>query len=446
MKRKIVSVILAAAMLGGALAGCGNSSAGSGDAGESGDNGSSGGGEDKEDITITMLIAASDGSADGVKAVVEKAEEALGITIEVEEVGTDADNLVKTRLASGDMADLVTYNAGSLLKALNPSEYFLDLSEYDIVDELDDTYRGAVTVDDAVYGIPTSSSSAMAILYSKDKYEEYDLEIPKTWDAFLENCETLKDAGETALIGSFADIWTTQFPFLGDYYNVVASDPEFTAEFEAGDAKYAETKSALASFQKCRDLVDYYNEDYLATTYNDASDKLAAGEGCQWFISSTAVGNIAQLYDKETADRIGIFGVPGDDAENAGITVSEPVSFYVNQEAEHTDAIMDFLEYYISQEGIDAYTEVQMVTGPMCVKDWTIADEYQLEVVKELQQYFEDGKVHVAQEFETAVKGSNCASICQEVGSGQTTAEEAAKKYDEDCYKQAVQLGLDWKE
>ena len=79
MKRKIVSVILAAAMLGGALAGCGNSSAGSGDAGESGDNGSSGGGEDKEDITITMLIAASDGSADGVKAVVEKAEEARTI-------------------------------------------------------------------------------------------------------------------------------------------------------------------------------------------------------------------------------------------------------------------------------------------------------------------------------------------------------------------------------
>lgn len=50
----------------------------------------------------------------------------------------------------------------------------------------------------------------------------------------------------------------------------------------------------------------------------------------------------------------------------------------------------------------------------------------------------------MAQEFETAVKGSNCAAICQEVGTGQTTAKEAATKYDEDCYKQAVQLGLSW--
>lgn len=442
MKRKMMAVLLAAA-LAGSLAGCGN---GSGSQEGGGSNEESREEKETEPVSISMLIAASDGSADGVKAVVEKAEEKLGIEVEVEEVGTDADNLVKTRLASGDMADLVTYNAGSLLKALNPSEYFLDLSEYDLVNDLDDTYKGAVTVDGAVYGIPTSSSSAMAVLYNKDKYEEYDLEVPKTWDQLMENCKTLKDAGETAMIGSFADIWTTQFPFLGDYYNVVASDPEFTQEFEAGNAKYAETKSATASFQKCRDLVDYYNEDYLATTYNDASDKLANGEGCQWFISSTAVGNIAQLYDKETADKIGIFGVPGDDENNCGITVSEPVSFYVNKEAENVDAIIDFLEFYISQEGIDAYTEIQMVTGPMCVKDRTIADEYQLEVVKELQKYFDDGKVHVAQEFETAVKGANCASICQEVGSGQTTAEEAAQKYDEDCYKQAVQLGLDWKE
>lgn len=50
----------------------------------------------------------------------------------------------------------------------------------------------------------------------------------------------------------------------------------------------------------------------------------------------------------------------------------------------------------------------------------------------------------MAMEFQTAVKGSNAASICQELGSGQTTAEEAAGKYDDDCKKQAVQLGLDW--
>lgn len=42
-------------------------------------------------------------------------------------------------------------------------------------------------------------------------------------------------------------------------------------------------------------------------------------------------------------------------------------------------------------------------------------------------------------------KGTNCEYICSEVATGQSTAEEAAKAYDEDCKKQATQLGLDWK-
>lgn len=436
MKKKIMAAFLIAMLGCTALAGC------SGSSGKESEEKSKEMQSSKENIT--MLIAATDGSADGIKAVAEKAEEELGIQIEIEEVGTDADNLVKTRLASGDMADLVTYNSGSLLKALNPSEYFADLGDYDLVDELDETYKETVTVDGAVYGIPTSSTSAMGILYNKEKYEKYNLEVPKTWEQFLENCKILKDSGEIAVLGSFADIWTTQFPFLGDYYNVIMSDPDFTEKFEDGEAKYADTESTVKSFQKCMDLSEYYNEDYLATTYNDASDKIANGEGCHWCVSSTAVANIAQLYDKETADKIGIFGIPGDNQEDLGVTIGEPVSFYVNKNAENIDAIVDFLEFYISQDGIDTYTETQLVTGPLCVKNRTIAEENQLEAVKDLQNYFDNGKVHVAQEFECSVKGSSCASICQEVGSGQTTAAEAAEKYDEDCYKQAVQLGLKW--
>lgn len=440
MKKRMLSVILAVSLLGGMLWGCGNSSDGSqGSVKQESKN-------ENEEVSISLLIAVSDGNSDAIRAVVEKAEETLGITVEVEEVGTDADNLVKTRLASGDMADLVTYNSGALLKVLNPSEYFLDLNEYDLVNDLDETFKGAVTVDGAVYGVPFTSTSAMCILYNKEKYEAYDLVIPKTWNQFLKNCDILKEAGETAVLGSFADIWTTQFPFLGDYYNIIVENPEFAEEFETGTAKYADTKSAVASFQKCRDLLDYYNEDYLATTYNDACDRLATGDGCHMFNASMAAGTIAMLYDKETADKIGAFAIPGNDENNCGLTVSEAGAFYVNKEAENIDAIMDFLEYYISQEGIDIYTEAQMVNGPMCVKGRTIADKHQLEAVKELQKYFDEGKVHVAQEFETAVKGANCAFICQEVGSGQTTAQEAAQKYDEDCYKQAVQLGLDWKE
>ena len=43
-------------------------------------------------------------------------------------------------------------------------------------------------------------------------------------------------------------------------------------------------------------------------------------------------------------------------------------------------------------------------------------------------------------EFQTSVKGTNCEYICSEVATGQSTAEEAAKAYDDDCKKQATCL------
>lgn len=46
-----------------------------------------------------------------------------------------------------------------------------------------------------------------------------------TWDAFLENCRILKEAGETAVIGTYADNWTAQVPLLADWYNVNLAEP-----------------------------------------------------------------------------------------------------------------------------------------------------------------------------------------------------------------------------
>jgi raffinose/stachyose/melibiose transport system substrate-binding protein len=50
------------------------------------------------------------------------------ITVESRPGGAEGDNIVKTRLASGEMTDVFWYNSGSLLQALNPSDTLVDLS------------------------------------------------------------------------------------------------------------------------------------------------------------------------------------------------------------------------------------------------------------------------------------------------------------------------------
>ncbi len=194
-----------------------------------------------KEAAISLLID-KDSTLDGLEAVCALAKEKLGITVDVEirAGGADGDNIVKTRLASGDMADLCAYNSGCKFTTLNPSEYFLDLSDQAYLSRLDESFLSAVTADGKVYGVPAGfASGAGVILYNRDTYEKYGLEVPHTWADFLKNCDVLKENGEVAVIGSFADSWTTQVVYLGDHYNVQAENPDFAKEFEAGTAKYA---------------------------------------------------------------------------------------------------------------------------------------------------------------------------------------------------------------
>jgi raffinose/stachyose/melibiose transport system substrate-binding protein len=398
-----------------------------------------------KETTLSLLID-GDVSRAGFDAVAALAKEKLGITIEAEirPGGADGDNIVKTRLASGDMADLCVYNSGSLLAALNPSEYFIDISKEGWASRLDDTFVSAVAIDGAAYGIPMASSQAGAILYSKAIYKELGLTVPRTWDEFIANCDAIKAAGKTAILGTFADSWTAQVLYLGDHYNVAAKDPNFAMDFEAGKTKYAMNEAGLNSWKKLAATTSYYNKDYLATTYDDGCDIMANGEAGHWVMLTQALSNIYELYGDKVKD-IGVFGVPGDDPNNQGLTVWMPTAIYGNKNTDKTEDVLRFMEFYVSDEALDAYAGAVLPDGPYCVKGYELPDTAYDAVKNDMQPYFDAGKTMTALEFQTPVKGPNCPAISQECAAGLSTAEEAAAAYDADCLKQAVQLGLDWK-
>lgn len=433
--KRITAFLLAGVMTLGLLFGCGTK-----------DKDSKGQetGDDKEKKELSLLID-TDITLAGFEAVAELAKDKLGITINIETRpgGADGDNVVKTRLASGDMADLCGYNSGALLAALNPGEYFIDISGEDWADTLDETYRSTVSVDGATYGVPWSSTQAGAVVYSKPMYEKYNLEAPTTWDEFMENCKVLKDAGETAILGTSGDSWTSQVAFLGDNYSVMLNDPSFAKNLESGTLKWADSKEGLRSFEKLSETAEYYNEDFLAATYDDGCDIMANGEAGHWIILTQALSNIYELYGDKVND-LGVFGVPGDTQLDSGLTAWMPTSIYGNKNSDKQDLIKEFMEFYISKEALDAYTSVVLPDGPYCVKGYELPDDAYEAVAVDMQKYFDEGITEVALEFLTPVKGSDCMTICQELVSGQTTPAQAAAKYDEDCAKMATQLGLDW--
>jgi raffinose/stachyose/melibiose transport system substrate-binding protein len=397
--------------------------------------------ETAEEKVVTFLVD-KDSDFSGAEAVIKAIEQKLGIRTEVEirAGGTEGDNLIKTRLATGDMADLFWYNTGSLLQAINPERNVYDITDEPFAAPYTDEFKRSGSANGRLYASPQGSTQAGAILYNKAIYRELGLSVPHTWKDFLANCEKIKAAGKIAVISGVKDTWTSQLFFLGDEYNVKAAIPNFPAEYTANRAKYATNPVARRGFDKLAEIRPYLNRDFLAANYDQAAEMLATGEGAHWAMLTQALSSISANYP-DKIDDIGVFGIPGDDPNNHGLTVWISNGLYITKNTPRLELAKQWVAYYVSQEGVDVYSQARKPDGPFSIKGINLpASVYA--GVREMQPYFDEGKTDVALEFESPVKGPNLEQLCIEVMSGVSTPQQAAEAYDQDVTKQAIQLNL----
>ncbi|WP_160720570.1 ABC transporter substrate-binding protein [Bacillus sp. USDA818B3_A] len=427
-KRKIVAALFSTALSVGILAGC------------SGDKSSS----TEKDTTLKLLLPNSPETIVGVEAVAAEFEKKYHIKTEIETrpSGGEGDNLVKTRLATGDMTDLMLYNSGALLQALNPEKNFVDLTNESYIDSFDKSFKQSVTVNKKIYGIPMGNYSVGGWLYNKKVYKELGLSIPKSWDELMANNEKIKAAGKTAVIGTYKDTWTTQIMILEDNYNVLAQDPSFVEDFTANKAKIATTPAALRSFEKLEEInkKGYMNKDFNSTGYDVGLKMLVEGTGVQYPMISFALPAIAQAYPNQV-DNIGFFPMPGDSADKNGATVWTPSAIYINKTSKHVEEAKKWAAFWVTPEAQKLMMSKSVPSGPSVIKGVELPDNVYA-AVKEMLPYFDEGETAPALEFLSPLKGPNLEQIAAEVGGGIRSAREGAALYDKDVEKQAKQLGL----
>ncbi|MDG5788493.1 extracellular solute-binding protein [Evansella sp. AB-P1] len=399
------------------------------------------GGDGNEEVTLTLLLTSTQANA-GMEAVIEEIENRYNIITEVEirPAGTEGDNLVKTRLATGDMTDIMVYNTGALFDALNPEEYFADLSDEPFMETIEETFLDTVTVDGKSYGIPVSTAQAGGWIYNKKVYEELGLSVPTTWDELMANNQVIKDAGIVPVVASFRDTWTSQLILLADYYNVHSVLPTFADDYTHNKAKFADTPVALRGFEKMQEIHDagFFNNEETATSYEDAIRMVGEGSAVHYPILTQAL----PAFSDDHINDIGVFGQPGDDPDNHGLTLWMPNGVYINKEIENFDAAKTWFEFFVSQDGQDLYMTNFAPQGPSVVKGIELPDDV-YPAVKDMLTYVQEGRVEAALEFHSPLKGPNLEQILVEVGLGMTSADDAAENYDRDVLRQARQLGLD---
>ena len=393
------------------------------------------------DNTETTVAA-----AEALVAGFEKANPDIKVELETRPGGSDGDNLVKTRLQTGEMTDVFWYNSGSLLQALAPEKTLVDLSGEAFLDNVSDTFIAGVKSGDGVFGVPVGNAMGGGILYNKAVYADLGLEVPLTWDDFEANNQAILDSGKAApVIQTYGteSAWTAQLFVLGDNYNVLKSDPGFAEDFTANEAHFADTPAATAGFEHLQEVFDkgYLNEDYASATYADGLRMVAEGSGVHYPMLTFAVPEIVANH-ADQADNVGFFAIPGESADANGLTTWLSAGVYLSATSENQDAAKKFLAYIASTDGCDVQTEAVGVSGPYFIDGCELPADVPV-ATADMLPYFESGNTAPALEFVSPVKGPNLPNILVEVGSGIRSGADGAALYDEDVKKQAQQLGLE---
>jgi raffinose/stachyose/melibiose transport system substrate-binding protein len=403
--------------------------------------GSSGSGGDGK-TEITLLTDNAETTVKPAKAVIaafEKANPDITVKLESRPGGADGDNLVKTKLSTGDMEDVFWYNSGSLLQALSPEKTLVDLTNDPVLKDTDPSFLPTVTQNGKVYGAPVGTVMGGGILYNKDVYSKLGLQVPKTWSEFESNSDKIKAAGITAVIGSFKDTWTSQLFVLGDFHNVATANPEFADEYTANKVKYATDPAAVKGFEKTAEAQQrgWLNRGAGSTTFDQGMKLLASGKAAQYPLLTFPVGTLPA----DEAAKIGFFGIPGDDAGKNGATIWPGNGQYIPKTSKNVDAAKKFVAFVASVAGSDVYSSEAPPTGPYMVKGSKLPDSAP-PVAKDLQAYIDAKAVTPALEFLSPVKGPSLEQITVAVATGQTSPKDGAAQYDADVAKQAKQLGL----
>ena len=182
--------------------------------------------------------------------------------------------------------------------------------------------------------------------YNKDLFKRLNLEVPTTWDEFLEVCEAIKADGQMDPISvGVKDGWP----------QLVLASMIISADIVANDAEWGikrnrdEVHFSDPDFKRCiKKYVEivqkYANDSPQSVTYEQMRQQYYVGKCAMLPMGSWCVGEMATLdLDFEP----GFFPVPSDDGNGTvSLWLNEGLS--VSAKTKHPEACLEFIKFFMT--------------------------------------------------------------------------------------------------
>jgi len=218
-------------------------------------------------------------------------------------------NGLKMRLLGGEQIDVFDVWSPSLFEEIRRIEHnvYLDLSGTSFLEDFLPSSLAPVTVGGKIYGVPGPMHTD-GLIYNKSMFERFGLEVPNTWDEFLQVCETLKAKGVVP-IALNAEWWVPQF-FFGSMMSNNGADAAWTAKLERGEAR-AGDPILIDAMKKTKTIVDqgYVPIDWFRHKHEQSRDMVAHGEAAMLV---TGTWDLPVIIDRGEGQEFDFMMVPGE--------------------------------------------------------------------------------------------------------------------------------------
>lgn len=366
----------------------------------------------------------------GVLDVFEEANP--GIEVEVlTQPDKDYQTLLTTGLAGSGGPDVAAIRSYGVISSFAESGNLTPLD--DVVTDWsgfsDVAMQGATArADGLVYAVPQGVQTAQ-VYYNKTIFDDLGLDVPTTWDEFLEVSEAIKAAGTAPIVipGAAA----AQIALAGEVIgNARRGGNEFTQAFVAGDTTLTDADS-VASIELMAQLQPYLVDNVTSVTLDEAVTIFATGMAAMYPSGTWQVSTFANLG----ADLdFGTFNMPVDsDWPSDAVTVAyADGGWALSARSEHPEEAATLLNWLASPEYFQMYANAMSTIPP---RDGVTIDNPHVSEMYE--RYLESGSTYLGAAYlrygtpwGTDVYGEQV----QKIWLGEQNAEGAAE---------AIQTGID---
>ncbi len=279
--------------------------------------------------------------------------------------GVVARAVLKTRMLGGQPPDSFQVHAGEELIGtwvvanrmedltwLFEEEGWLDVFPPDLID--------LISTDGGIWSVPVNIHRSNVMWFVPENLEAWGVDVPTTWDEFLEVCSSLQGQGVTPLV--VGESWTVQH--LWESVALAELGPDAYGQLWTGDLSFTDP-SVVATWERFGEVMDCTNDDASGLSWQQATDRVVDGDAAFNVMGDWAAGYMVTTLGLEPGVDMGWAASPGTD----GVFMVLSDSFGLPVGAPNRDEAIDWLRVVGSLEGQDAFNPLKGSIAPRLDSD-----------------------------------------------------------------------------